>query len=160
MVQHRSNKGVIVDFETLLAQSGDQPAVGNMKVNANGDVLGNNGEVIQKAQDRVQAYYEANPKSSTAQSSLKGAMPDEGVQTQSDMAPEVKTAKAEKTEANQSVMNQVDPASVPAPEAIQQEVAKVDKDRTIVSYKEVELPNGDIEMVPVYEDDWTEDDKA
>ena len=87
-------------------------------------------------------------------------MPDVPEQVQSDMAPELKTAEAEKTEANQSVMDQVDPASVPAPDVIQEEVTKVDEDRTIVSYKEVELPNGDIEMVPVYEDDWTEDDKA
>ena len=60
MVQHRSNKGVIVDFETLLAQSGDQPAVGNMNVNAKGDVIGSNGEIIQNAQDRVQAYLKTH----------------------------------------------------------------------------------------------------
>jgi hypothetical protein len=29
--------------------------------------------------------------------------------------------------------------------------------REPISYKEVELPNGDIEMVPVYEDDWEND---
>ena len=62
------------------------------------------------------------------------------------MEPEVKTAEAEKTEANQSVIDQVDPASVPEEK----------KDREPVGYKEVELPNGDIEMVPIYddEDDW------
>ena len=160
MIQRKSNKGVIIDMETLLSMNSDELAVGNMKVNAAGDVLGDKGEVIQKAEDRVKAYYEANPKSSTAQSSLKGAMPDVPEQVQSDMAPELKTAEAEKTEANQSVMDQVDPASVPAPDVIQEEVTMVDEERTIVSYKEVELPNGDIEMVPVYEDDWTEDDKA
>lgn len=159
MVQRKSNKGVVIDMEALLAQSSDEPAVGNMKVNARGDVLGDNGQVVQKAEDRVKAYYEANPKSSTAKSSLKGDMPSTPAQVESDMAPELKTAEAEKTEANQSVMDQVDPASVPAPEPIQEEVAKVDENRTVVSYKEVELPNGDIEMVPVYEDDWVEDDQ-
>tara|TARA_B100000902_G_scaffold399690_1_gene471850 strand:+ start:2612 stop:3088 length:477 start_codon:yes stop_codon:yes gene_type:complete len=158
MVARKSNKGVVIDMESLLAQSGDERAVGNMNVNARGDVVGAQGEIIQKAEDRVKAYYEANPKSSTAQQSLKGAMPDTPEQVQSDMAPELKTAEAEKTEASQSVMDQVDPASVPAPETIQEEVSKVDENRTVVSYKEVELPNGDIEMVPVYEDDWTEDD--
>ena len=65
------------------------------------------------------------------------------------MEPEVKTAEAEKTEANQSVIDQVDPASVPEEK----------KDREPVGYKEVELPNGDIEMVPIYddEDDWEDD---
>jgi hypothetical protein len=66
------------------------------------------------------------------------------------MEPEVKTAEAQKTEANQSVIDQVDPASVPA---------QADEERTPVGYKEVELPNGDIEMVPIYddEDDWEND---
>ena len=158
MVTRKSNKGVVIDMESLLAQSGDERAVGNMNVNARGDVVGAQGEIVKKAEDRVKAYYEANPKSSTAQQSLKGAMHDTPEQVQSDMAPELKTAEAERTEASQSVMDQVDPASVPAPETIQEEVSKVDENRTVVSYKEVELPNGDIEMVPVYEDDWTEDD--
>ena len=147
MVQRRTNKGVIIDMEALLAQNSDEPAMGNMKVNAKGDVLGKNGEIIQTAEDRARAYYTENPKSSTAKSTLKGAQPDQPAQTDSEMEPEVKTAEAQKTEANQSVIDQVDPASVPA---------KADEERTPVGYKEVELPNGDIEMVPIYddEDDW------
>ena len=146
MVQRRTNKGVIIDMEALLAQNSDEPAMGNMKVNAKGDVLGKNGEIIQTAEDRARAYYTENPKSSTAKSTLKGAQPDQPAQTESEMEPEVKTAEAEKTEANQSVIDQVDPASVPEEK----------KDREPVGYKEVELPNGDIEMVPIYddEDDW------
>ena len=124
--------------------------MGNMKVNAKGDVLGKNGEIIQTAEDRARAYYTENPKSSTAKSTLKGAQPDQPAQTDSEMEPEVKTAEAQKTEANQSVIDQVDPASVPA---------QADEERTPVGYKEVELPNGDIEMVPIYddEDDWEND---
>lgn len=146
MVQRRTNKGVIIDMEALLAQNSDEPAMGNMRVNAKGDVIGKNGEIIQTAEDRARAYYTENPKSSTAKSTLKGAQPDQPAQTESEMEPEVKTAEAEKTEANQSVIDQVDPASVPEEK----------KDREPVGYKEVELPNGDIEMVPIYddEDDW------
>ena len=33
----------------------------------------------------------------------------------------------------------------------------VEEKREPISYKEVELPNGDIEMVPVYADDWEDD---
>ena len=116
MVQRRTNKGVIIDMEALLAQNSDEPAMGNMKVNAKGDVLGKNGEIIQTAEDRARAYYTENPKSSTAKSTLKGAQPDQPAQTDSEMEPEVKTAEAQKTEANQSVIDQVDPASVPAQE--------------------------------------------
>ena len=150
MVQRRTNKGVIIDMEALLAQNSDEPAMGNMKENAKGDVLGKNGEIIQTAEDRARAYYTENPKSSTAKSTLKGAQPDQPAQTDSEMEPEVKTAEAQKTEANQSVIDQVDPASVPA---------QADEERTPVGYKEVELPNGDIEMVPIYddEDDWEND---
>lgn len=146
MVQRRTNKGVVIDMEALLAQNSDEPAMGNMRVNAKGDVIGKNGEIIQTAEERARAYYTENPKSSTAKSTLKGAQPDQPAQTESEMEPEVKTAEAEKTEANQSVIDQVDPASVPEEK----------KDREPVGYKEVELPNGDIEMVPIYddEDDW------
>ena len=144
MTDKKSNRGVIVDMESLIAAQGDQPAVGNMGVNANGDVLGPNGEIIQKAEDRVRAYYEENPKSSTAKTTLKGPMPDQPIQDETDAQPELKTAEAQKTEQDQSVMNAVE---TPAEE-----------ERKVISYKEVELPNGDIEMVPVYEDDWTDDD--
>ena len=146
MVQRRTNKGVVIDMEALLAQNSDEPAMGNMRANAKGDVIGKNGEIIQTAEERARAYYTENPKSSTAKSTLKGAQPDQPAQTESEMEPEVKTAEAEKTEANQSVIDQVDPASVPEEK----------KDREPVGYKEVELPNGDIEMVPIYddEDDW------
>ena len=147
MVQRRTNKGVVIDMEALLAQNSDEPAMGNMRVNAKGDVIGKNGEIIQTAEDRARAYYTENPKSSTAKSTHKGAQPHQPAQTESEMEPEVKTAEAEKTEANQSVIDQVDPASVPEEK----------KDREPVGYKEVELPNGDIEMVPVYEDDWDAD---
>jgi len=149
MVQRRTNKGVVIDMEALLAQNSDEPAMGNMRVNAKGDVIGKNGEIIQTAEDRARAYYTENPKSSTAKSTLKGAQPDQPAQTESEMEPEVKTAEAEKTEANQSVIDQVDPASVPEEK----------KDREPVGYKEVEQPNGDIEMVPIYddEDDWEDD---
>ena len=111
--------------------------------NAKGDVIGRNGEIVQKAEDRVRAYYEDNPNASTAKTSLKGPMPDQPVQEQSDMAPEMKTAEAQKTEQDQSVQNAV---QQPEPE------------QKVAGYKEVEMPNGDIEMVPVYEDDWSDED--
>ena len=108
MTDKKSNRGVIVDMEALIAAQGDQPAVGNMGVNANGDVLGPNGEIIQKAEDRVRAYYEENPMSSTAKTTLKGPMPDQPVTEETDAQPELKTAEAQKTEQDQSVMNAVE----------------------------------------------------
>ena len=138
MVQRKTNNGQIIDFDSMIG--GDEIAIGNMNVNARGDVIGSNGEIVTKAEDRVRAYYEDNPNSSTATTSTKGPMPDVEPQAKTDMAPEVKTAKAQQTEADQSVMGQT--------------TEPVVEERVIASYKEVELPNGDIEMVPVYEDDW------
>ena len=57
---------------------------------------------------------------------------------------ETRYTESQKTEQDQSVMNAVE---TPAQE-----------ERKVISYKEVELPNGDIEMVPVYEDDWKDGD--
>tara|TARA_B100002019_G_scaffold291606_1_gene312258 strand:- start:147 stop:578 length:432 start_codon:yes stop_codon:yes gene_type:complete len=142
MVKRTTNKGVVIDLESLMAQNSDSPAMGNMRVNAKGDVIGKGGEIVQKSEDRVRAYYEDNPMSSTAKSSLKGPMPDQPVQEESDMAPEMKTAEAQQTEQDQSVQNAVE-------EPVQEQ--------KVAGYKEVEMPNGDIEMVPVYEDDWTDE---
>jgi hypothetical protein len=141
MVQRRTNNGQLIDFDSMIA--GDEIAVGNMRVNARGDVIGANGEIVTKSEDRVRAYYEDNPNSSTATTSTKGPMPDVEHQVKTDMAPEVKTANAQQTEADQSVMGQT--------------TEPVVEERVVTSYKEVELPNGDIEMVPVYEDDWEDD---
>jgi hypothetical protein len=149
MVQRRSRQGKVIDFESLLASQGEERAMGNMPINAQGDVLGPNGEVIQKAEDRARAYYKDNPKSSTAQTSLKGAMPDVSNQTETKAEPELKTAEAQKTEADQSVMNAVEPAP---------EQPTLTEQRKIVGYKEVEQPNGDIEMAPIFEDDWSDDE--
>jgi hypothetical protein len=142
MVKRTTNKGVVIDLESLMAQNSDSPAMGNMRVNAKGDVIGKGGEIVQKSEDRVRAYYEDNPMSSTAKSSLKGPMPDQPVQEESDMAPEMKTAEAQQTEQDQSVQNAVE-------EPVQEQ--------KVAGYKEVEMPNGDIEMVPVYEDDWKDE---
>ena len=58
MVQRRTNKGVIIDMEALLAQNSDEPAMGNMKVNAKGDVLGKNGEIIQTKETKEEFIFD------------------------------------------------------------------------------------------------------
>ena len=42
--------------------------------------------------------------------------------------------------------------------AVESQPEPIQETKTIVGYKEVEQPNGDIEMVPVYEDDWSENE--
>lgn len=68
MPKHRTHRGQVIDFEKMIAQHGNTVAAGNMRVNANGDVLGPRGEIVQKNEERVRAYYKDNPRSSTSQS--------------------------------------------------------------------------------------------
>ena len=72
MVQRKTNKGQVIDMDALIAAQGDRPAVGNAGTDAHGNVLGPNGEIITPSEERVRAYYEDNPMSSTAQQSIKG----------------------------------------------------------------------------------------
>lgn len=141
MTTYRSNKGVSIDFDSLVsASSKHSSALGNMRVNANGDVLGPNGAIVQKNEDRVRAYYKNNPRSSTAGVSLKGDAPSQKLTPDSPNPAEVKTANT----ARENVR------TAPAPVA---EPEEFDAPAEPVSYREVELPNGDIEMVPVYKNE-------
>lgn len=118
MAVRRTNRGVKIDLEDMAAKFSDLPAVGNMNVNARGDVLGPNGQIIKRSEERVREYYKANPKVNTETVSLKKGI--------SDPQPESEQPVAQ-------------PTAAPEPQ-----------------YREVELPNGDIKMVPV--DDWEEPD--
>lgn len=132
MTTYRSNKGVPIDFDSLVSASRqNSSALGNMRVNAQGDVLGPNGTVVQKNEDRVRSYYKSNPRSSTSGASLKGETPTQKLTPDAPVTAEVKTAKTA------SAKPVVEPDEFDAP-------------AEPVGYREVELPNGDIEMVPVY----------
>jgi hypothetical protein len=60
-------RGKIVDMEKLTKQNELMPAVGNMRVNARGDQLGEGGKIIKKREEIVAEYYkdttsDASPK--------------------------------------------------------------------------------------------------
>ena len=150
MTIRRTNRGVSIDMEALITASNAQtPAVGNMGVNAKGDKLGPGGVVVKKNEERVREYYQKNPKSPTMQTSLKGEPPskkkiapdDELQKAQQDLAPSTaKTAKENKrTKKQETVVEQ----TVSEPE-------EFDAPAEPLGYREVEQPNGDIEMVPYY----------
>ena len=137
MTVRRSNRGMQVDFDALIASQQASPAVGNMRVNAQGDVLGKGGEIVQKNEERVRAYYKSNPRSSTSSASLKGETPSAKLTPDAPKTAEVKTAATAK-------------ANKPAPVA---EPDEFDAPVEPIGYREVTLPNGDIEMVPVNKSD-------
>ena len=60
---YKSMRGKEVDMEKLALKNETTPAVGNMKVNARGDEIGPNGEIIRKREEIVQGYYDKNNRS-------------------------------------------------------------------------------------------------
>ena len=157
MAQRRTNNGQIIDLDSLFAQQGEVPAVGNTGTDAEGNVRDSkSGEITEKSEDRVRAYYQDNPRSSTEQVSLKGAVPDSGGSLKPDPVQEPKTSKTAKENVRTS---KPDTQKQPEPEAPQGE--SFDNQEPL-GFKEVELPNGDIDMVPYYtqEDAPDGEDKA
>tara|TARA_R110002020_G_C15945001_1_gene745054 strand:- start:324 stop:650 length:327 start_codon:yes stop_codon:yes gene_type:complete len=51
-------QGRYIDIEKLRGANEDARAVGNMNVNARGDVLGRSGQVVETKQEVVKKYYE------------------------------------------------------------------------------------------------------
>lgn len=143
MTTRRTNSGASVDFDALIASqtARSTTAVGNMRVNANGDVIGPGGQIIQPNEERVRAYYKNNPNSSVAKASLKGEVKNQPQPAQP-VAGEPKTAKTAKENVRTAKPAPVaQPDEFDAPDGVEPS-----------SYQEVTLPNGDIEMVPVYKD--------
>jgi len=59
--QHRSMRGKQVDMDLLRKRNELTPAVGNARVNARGDELGEGGKIVRKKEDILADYYASNP---------------------------------------------------------------------------------------------------
>ena len=146
-MQKKTSRGQIVDFEAMLAAQGDVPAVGNMNTNAKGDVLGPNGEVIESNEQRVRKYLRDNPSTSNDQVSLNT---DNSTVTNT-VGVDVVETKTAKTEAENVRTAQ--------PEPIIEEPSEFDEPEEVepmpepLGYNEVETPEGDIDMVPYYNEE-------
>lgn len=70
-----SMRGVAIDMEAMRAANEDSRAVGNAKMNARGDILGQNGQIEVRREKIARDYYNSNP-GAAQQVSLKPAMPD------------------------------------------------------------------------------------
>lgn len=148
MSQRKTNRGQVIDFEALQAQQGNRPAVGNMNTDARGNVLGPGGVVVETNEQRVRKYLKDNPVVSNDQASLKGN--NHPIDSSDPGIIETKTAKT----AAENVRTKVQPDPEPVPEEPDEfgepeDVPPLEP----LGYKEVELPNGDIEMVPYYNEE-------
>ena len=171
MSKHLTSKGKVIDMESIIAQQGESPAIGNMPVNGKGDLIGPSGQVIKTADQRARDHYQNVDGTESENVSIKTAQPSFGEvnATPSDLSPEVKTEATAKAE------SKVTPDPVvkePVKEVKMQEEKSVEdltkkqvaqskaqaESKEPIGYKEVELPNGDIEMVPMFEDDWVDDE--
>ena len=101
---YRTMQGRMVDIEKLRAANESVQAVGNMNVNARGDVLGASGQVITPKEDIIKKYYE-QPKgmvSDTPSRSKPMAAPKaEPVKTVQKMTPVAAKPAPKKTVAPQ-----------------------------------------------------------
>jgi hypothetical protein len=82
---YRTMQGKPIDIERFIAQNEMTQAVGNMKVNARGDLLGPGGKVV-KTRDQIMAEYNRNVADAVKDDLV--LRPDPVVETQTPPAPE------------------------------------------------------------------------
>ena len=58
MARHTTARGDPIDIGALISQNADAPALGNARMNARGDILGDKGIVL-KTQEQIEAEWEA-----------------------------------------------------------------------------------------------------
>ena len=87
---YRTMQGRMVDIEKLRAANESVQAVGNMNVNARGDVLGAGGQVVTPKEQIIKKYYE-QPKGMVSDTPTRGkpmpAPKEEPVKTVQKMTP-------------------------------------------------------------------------
>jgi hypothetical protein len=93
---YRTMQGRMVDIEKLRAANESVQAVGNMNVNARGDVLGAGGKIITSKAQVMKQYYEKP----------KGMVDDTPIRSQPTPAPRVQPKKT---------IQKMTPVSTPAP---------------------------------------------
>ena len=117
---YRTMQGRMVDIEKLRAANESVQAVGNMNVNARGDVLGPRGQVITPKSEVIKKYYE-QPKGMVSDTPTKNkpmpAPKAEPVKTVQKMTPVASTPAPKKTVAPQpkKVETKIDPTPVVKP---------------------------------------------
>ena len=109
---YRTMQGRMVDIEKLRAANESVQAVGNMNVNARGDVIGPGGSIVTSKEKVIQKYYE-QPKgmvSDTPRSKPMPAPKAEPVKTVQKMTPVASKPAPKKTVVSQPKKVEVKPA--------------------------------------------------
>lgn len=69
---YTSVRGKEIDMEKLSLRHEKTPAVGNMKVNARGDELGEGGKIVRTREQVLQDYYAQNPSAMKEEVATRG----------------------------------------------------------------------------------------
>lgn len=77
MKQHRSAQGKVIDMTALMTKNERVRAVGNMKVNARGDIIDDHGKVVVPVTQKVGAAYQATVGNKSAQVKKPNKKPTE-----------------------------------------------------------------------------------
>jgi outer membrane biosynthesis protein TonB len=115
---YRTMQGRMVDIEKLRSANESVQAVGNMNVNARGDVLGASGQVVTPKEQIIKKYYE-QPKGMVSDTPSKGkpmpAPKAEPVKTVQKMTPVAAKPAPKKTVAPQPKKVEVKPVETSKP---------------------------------------------
>jgi outer membrane biosynthesis protein TonB len=115
---YRTMQGRMVDIEKLRAANESVQAVGNMNVNAKGDVLGAGGQVVIPKEQIIKKYYE-QPKGMVSDTPSRGkpmpAPKAEPVKTVQKMTPVAAKPAPKKTVAPQPKKVEVKPVETSEP---------------------------------------------
>ena len=115
---YRTMQGRMVDIEKLRAANESVQAVGNMNVNARGDVLGAGGQVVTPKEQVIKKYYE-QPKGMVSDTPSRGkpmpAPKAEPVKTVQKMTPVAAKPAPKKTVAPQPKKVEVEPVETSKP---------------------------------------------
>lgn len=141
----RTAKGRIINIDDVIAAAPHATAVGNMKINAQGDKLGPGGEVVQTREKRTRAYYKDHPQSSNRQVSLKGDMTEAFEHGHTDLGGLTPDTAQTAYENTRTADTDIQEPAAPEPEEFDSPEP--------TGFREVELDNGDIEMQPYWDDD-------
>jgi hypothetical protein len=88
---HVSYRGTLIDMESIKSENEHVPAIGNMNVNARGDILGKGG-VVAKTVDEV-AREHHRTRTAIRYSGLKGKQPEGVIEEKKKATPASATGK-------------------------------------------------------------------
>lgn len=100
MAIKKTYRGQSIDMEALVRQNKNTVAAGNMRANANGDILGNGGVIIRKAGELSRQHYNNTQKTVSDNVSLKDPIKDDTNKKQV-TAKKTNTTKKSVTEVEQ-----------------------------------------------------------